>query len=255
VFKLSTYVAALDQSKGSVPEFVNPKYADADKTKFKSPTRLECMMQDLPRMFTHGEKLGFTSLNRPAVRQYSPVKNNVKDAVGKQASGLEPACASAGEFDVYRFNCDHLNAGGKGMTISSAVPAEFSGIKVAIPPAAILSPDFLLNCKSKVVGGSLSARSTLILEGRDITLKNVHVDGCLIVRAAKGAKVKLENISIKNSGWEFVALSEEEELTVPEEIKIRGFKVVKHSSVCYEHPEAGEFLHDGSSGEEGVAQV
>jgi UDP-sugar pyrophosphorylase len=28
-----------------VPEFVNPKYADAAKTKFKSPTRLECMMQ------------------------------------------------------------------------------------------------------------------------------------------------------------------------------------------------------------------
>jgi len=33
-----------------VPEFVNPKYADADKIKFKSATRLECMMQDLPAL-------------------------------------------------------------------------------------------------------------------------------------------------------------------------------------------------------------
>lgn len=28
-----------------MPEFVNPKYADASKNSFKSPTRLECMMQ------------------------------------------------------------------------------------------------------------------------------------------------------------------------------------------------------------------
>jgi hypothetical protein len=46
-------------------------------------------------------KVGFASLNREAVRQYSPVKNNVKDAAAKQQAGLEPACASAGEMDVY----------------------------------------------------------------------------------------------------------------------------------------------------------
>lgn len=32
-----------------MPEFVNPKYTDGTKTKFKSPTRLECMMQDYPK--------------------------------------------------------------------------------------------------------------------------------------------------------------------------------------------------------------
>lgn len=35
--------------QGLVPEFVNPKYADAAKSKFKKPTRLECMMQDHPK--------------------------------------------------------------------------------------------------------------------------------------------------------------------------------------------------------------
>ena len=49
IFKLSTYNAALECSGGQVPEFVNPKYTDETKTKFKSPTRLECMMQDFPR--------------------------------------------------------------------------------------------------------------------------------------------------------------------------------------------------------------
>lgn len=33
--------------QGLVPEFVNPKYADASKNRFKKPTRLECMMQVL----------------------------------------------------------------------------------------------------------------------------------------------------------------------------------------------------------------
>ena len=28
-----------------MPEFVNPKYADAERTTFKKATRLECMMQ------------------------------------------------------------------------------------------------------------------------------------------------------------------------------------------------------------------
>ena len=39
---------AVATTAGAVPEFVNPKYADSSRTAFKSPTRLECMMQDLP---------------------------------------------------------------------------------------------------------------------------------------------------------------------------------------------------------------
>ena len=48
LFALEPYVAALATTGGAMPEFVNPKYADAARTAFKSPTRLECMMQDFP---------------------------------------------------------------------------------------------------------------------------------------------------------------------------------------------------------------
>lgn len=44
VFKIEEYVDNLDKTKGVIPEFVNPKYADESRTKFKAPTRLECMM-------------------------------------------------------------------------------------------------------------------------------------------------------------------------------------------------------------------
>ena len=42
---LEPYVHALESSGGLMPEFVNPKYTDGTRTAFKSPTRLECMMQ------------------------------------------------------------------------------------------------------------------------------------------------------------------------------------------------------------------
>jgi len=44
VFKLAEYVENLKRTGGVIPEFVNPKYANEERTVFKSPTRLECMM-------------------------------------------------------------------------------------------------------------------------------------------------------------------------------------------------------------------
>jgi UDP-sugar pyrophosphorylase len=52
LFRLDAYASTLYSSSGAMPEFVNPKYADAAKTTFKKPTRLECMMQDYPKV-TH----------------------------------------------------------------------------------------------------------------------------------------------------------------------------------------------------------
>ena len=44
VFKIPEYVENLTKTGGVIPEFVNPKYANDERTFFKSPTRLECMM-------------------------------------------------------------------------------------------------------------------------------------------------------------------------------------------------------------------
>jgi hypothetical protein len=45
-----------------------------------------------------------------------------------------------------------------------------------------------------------------------------------------GAKVVLENLTIKNEGWSFVALSEEELAAAEEWAQIRGYKVAKAES-------------------------
>ena len=48
VFKLKPYLNIIEEMKGLVPEFVNPKYEDKTRTKFKHPTRLNYLMKDIP---------------------------------------------------------------------------------------------------------------------------------------------------------------------------------------------------------------
>lgn len=88
VFQINPYLEALNKTGGLVPEFVNPKYADETKTLFKSPTRLECMMQDFPRLFPPSAKVGFTSYPRWVC--FSAAKNSVTEAEVKAAKGLAP---------------------------------------------------------------------------------------------------------------------------------------------------------------------
>lgn len=40
------------EDEGVVVEFVNPKYKAGSRTDFKKPTRLECMMQDFPKLMS-----------------------------------------------------------------------------------------------------------------------------------------------------------------------------------------------------------
>lgn len=60
LFSLPEYVAVLKETKGLIAEFINPKYTDATKTSFKSASRLECMMQDYPKLLKPECKVGFT---------------------------------------------------------------------------------------------------------------------------------------------------------------------------------------------------
>ena len=77
---------------------MNPKYADAAKSVFTKPTRLECMMQDHPKVLLPGARVGFVQLPDWT---YSPVKNSLAEAVKKAQAGVAPRCASEGEVEVY----------------------------------------------------------------------------------------------------------------------------------------------------------
>lgn len=57
LFNLKRYNEVLQESTGNIPEFVNPKYADDSRTKFKSSARLESLMQEFPRLLKAGDKV------------------------------------------------------------------------------------------------------------------------------------------------------------------------------------------------------
>eukprot|EP01043_Picozoa_sp_COSAG02_P016245 COSAG02_NODE_711_length_18126_cov_43.786986_4_plen_381_part_00 len=254
VVKLSSYATAMAASGGTVPEFINPKYADAAKEKFKSPTRLECMMQDFPKLLPASAMIGFTTF---PYCFYSPVKNNPVDAAKKVAKGMKGACAATGEADLYAFarlliNIDariETPGGEPGVAApcicadTDEAAAHYLGVPVKLVPAIALSPSFgvtTTEVAAKVRGGTISARSTLVLDGEDIIIEDLVLDGALVVHAVAGACVRIKGLKVSNRGWEFAALCADDE-DVPEELAIRGYKLLKHEQRTLEFTDPGSY--------------
>ena len=235
VLALGPYCKQLEATGGGVAEFVNPKYADKSRTAFKSSTRLECMMQDWAKTVPPGTKVGFMVIQEVWVG-YSPVKNSVADALAKVAAGCPPHSAAAGECDQYGAAAQALRLCGADVGEPAAVV--FAGTPLELWPRVVISPSTaatFVELKDKVVVPSapgavrISQRSVLVVTG-DVRLRALDLDGALRLTAAPGATLVVDGLKVANAGWDYVALSEEEQGDAPEEIRIRGFKVVRHES-------------------------
>ena len=177
VFKLDTYIKALEETKGLIPEFVNPKYTDETRTKFKSPTRLECLMQDLPKLLKSGENVGFTSYERWFC--FSACKNNLNDACNKLKKNQSPESAFSVEQDIFIFNKKIMEIIGKLEIEETEKPneVEIEGCKIKFGPKIIIYPDFaptvtelkekLMNMKNKI---KMTNNSTLVLK-KDVKIE------------------------------------------------------------------------------------
>jgi len=129
----------MEQTKGVIPEFVNPKYADETRTTFKSATRLECMMQDYPKLLEEGGKVGFT--NYDIWFCFSPAKNNLKDAAICQQKGLPPFSANMAEYDFYEWANKIMELAGTQIE-RNQIPKDYGGVKVAFGPMVLLHPSY-----------------------------------------------------------------------------------------------------------------
>eukprot|EP00494_Astrolonche_serrata_P032642 UN32911 len=106
VINNKSYCEVLKKTNGMIPEFVNPKYADEKKTTLKKATRLECMMQDYPKLLTTEHKVGITCHEKWLAK--SAVKNNIKDAYVKWQKTSVPESGSSGEAGIYYCNRQYL---------------------------------------------------------------------------------------------------------------------------------------------------
>jgi UDP-sugar pyrophosphorylase len=195
IMKAGPYAEVLSRTGGLVPEFVNPKYADKEKTKFKKPTRLECMMQEHPKVLPQGAPVGYTQFPDWT---YSPVKNSVDEARGKLAVGAPGRSAAEGELEFYDAGVRALEAAGAPLDRAGPLYAPFSvfGFDLKEPPHVVLHPNFAVSfagLKAKLPGAGalkLAPRATLVVEGPDVVIEGpLEVDGALVIKAVPGAKV------------------------------------------------------------------
>lgn len=226
-----------------MPEFVNPKYADAAKSKFKKPTRLECMMQDHPKVLGPDARVGFTTFPDWT---YSPVKNSVDEARAKIAIGVPGRTAAEGELEYYDAALRQLAA--VGVPAPAPGSLEVFGFKLREPAHVVLHPNFAPSfgtlkahfpTPDKV---AIASGSTLVVDGADVTVESLDVAGTLIIRAAPGAKVHIKHAKAHNAGWKLAPLSDADAAAAAPGTRIRGFTVAREGERVIEFAAPGEYV-------------
>ncbi|ETO24200.1 hypothetical protein RFI_12957 [Reticulomyxa filosa] len=226
ILKLDTYNRVMAKTKGAVPEFVNPKYADATKTMFKSPARLESMMQEYPKALSNVYFLFFNLLfyltiiimqtagkEREAVGitlyapwfAFVPVKYNIVDAQKNYELLGDAMSASSGEAGMYRCYRELLRAAGARIDESEEKTRLFGSVPVENGAKVVLHPSFgvtVHEIRSKIKGNvHISGESTFVVDGEFIEIHNLKLDGTLIIRAKNNSKIVIHNLTVKNEGW------------------------------------------------------
>lgn len=238
ILELGSYMEELNRTGGAIKEFVNPKYKDASKTSFKSSTRLECMMQDYPKTLPPSVKVGFTVMDTWLA--YAPVKNNPEDAA-KVPKGNPYHSATSGEMAIYRANSLILRKAGA--QVDDPVQEVFNGQEVEVWPRLTWKPKWGLTfseIKNKVSGScSVSQKSTMVIKGRNVFLEDLSLDGALIIDSVDDAEVRAGG-KVQNKGWPLEPV-DHKDTSVPEEIRIRGFKINKLEQLEKSYSEPGKF--------------
>ncbi|KAK9072628.1 hypothetical protein SSX86_009063 [Deinandra increscens subsp. villosa] len=238
ILELGPYIDELSKTGGAIKEFVNPKYKDSTKTEFKSSTRLECMMQDYPKTLPPSARVGFT-VTDPWLA-YAPVKNNPEDAA-KVPKGNPYHSATSGETAVYRSNSMILRKAG--VKIDDPVSEVFNGQEVEVWPRVVWNPKWAVtfaDVKSKVSGSNfVSQKSTLVIKGSNVTIQDLSLDGTLVINSVDDAEVIVQG-SVQNNGWAIESI-DKDNTALPEEVRIRGFKINKREQLERSYNEPGKY--------------
>mmetsp|Transcript_5575 Transcript_5575/g.16044 ORF Transcript_5575/g.16044 Transcript_5575/m.16044 type:complete len:706 (-) Transcript_5575:441-2558(-) len=251
VIALGAYAKTLrGEDQGVVLEFVNPKYKDETRTDFKKPTRLECMMQDIPKLFQKelgsDVNIGFTMLDRWFT--FSPAKNSLESGIEAVEKGnTAPGTMSSAESDKYIQNQRKLKFAGVDLPVTN-VPDDLvpvGGIPVASPgPRVVLAPSFAISqdeILQKIQGeNKITARSSLVLEGHNLSIKNLDLDGALVIKCGDDTHVTVDGLKVQNKGWELV--ENDAETDYPENVSIRGYTMAKLETKEYILNEPGSFV-------------
>lgn len=247
VVRNEPYVRILKQTEGIIAEFVNPKYADAQRNHFKKPTRLETLMQDLPKLFTGAQRVGVSVFARQWC--FSPNKNRLEDAAAKHSAGGPPESAATAESDFYAAGRLRMAKAGTAVEVSEEILIR--GVPFTDGPRVILRPDFAMTLSEvdeKITGGSLAGTATLIVEGRGVRLHDVHLaDGtALVIRAHADAEVSVRGHLKAGGGFVREDLTDGDygDPSVPAVLKMRGYRYCKQDVTEFTFDQPGVYEVD-----------
>jgi UDP-sugar pyrophosphorylase len=243
LFRLDPYLRTIRRTGGIMGEFVNPKYADEQKLKFKKPTRLECMMQDYPKVLPPGARVGFTSA--PAWLVYSPCKNNTADAAASVAAGVPAGCALTAESDQLHVHAELLSL--LGAKVGQGATQSYLGISAPLLPALVLHPSFAIYASELTSRFptpervSISSRSSLVVSG-NVIIESLSLDGALLLEAGPGSVllVRAGHHKIINEGLQISAASVSKEI-----IAMRGYVFIKAGEERAGSTGEGTFVYTG----------
>ena len=233
MYDLPKYVETLGATGGQIDEFINPKFTDGTRTAFKSPTRLECMMQDYVKTVRPSHKVGWTRY--PIEFGYFPCKNDIVSAAKLSAQGIPPGSASSAEMAVYHMHATQLRILGAA-AVAPPEPASYRGVGVQRGPAIVFAPSFapcftLLAAKLPSPAAlRVSVRSTLVVRGADVRIEALELDGALEIDVEDGGVLVVKSLAVANKGWAFVEHDDDAQAAADEVLAVRGYKLVKHET-------------------------
>lgn len=141
----------------------------------------------------------------------------------------------------------------EGQRVEIVFDQPFPGIPFSDGAAVKFSSRFALSpadIRSKIMGGSISADSVVSLDGKDLFLKDVSVQGAVFITVAQGAKATLNGVRIQNDGWEKVWLTLKNLQApdqFPESARMHGFYYKKNATTRINVVQGEVRIGEGSS--------
>ena len=196
-----------------------------------------------------------TNRSSLSLSMFGVFQNALEAGVDAVAAGnTAPGTMSSAESDKYIQNQRKLKFAGADLKVNED-PEDLvtvGGIPVTPGPRILLCPAFGITQEELLekVGGadtcSITERSSVVLEGHHLTIKNMEVDGALVIRCGEGTHVTVDGLKVNNKGWELEELDPSKEYD--ETVRIRGYTMNKMETAEYILNEPGNFVI-GADGE------
>ena len=252
---IDTYHKVINQTKGLVPKFINPKYRDKAKKYFDKPVRLESMMQDY--VYLLPKKASTCVLAYENSFAFSPAKNNLSTAIAALEQGSNPQGIFSAEWDFYHNNFMLLKKIGVLKSnyrfheqIEKNPPYLLKKIAdnkmlTFLSPKIILSPRLLLQCNAlnkKIKNLVLEPHTTLLIDAEvdniDITDLTLKKFSALIIKLGEQVSLIIKKTVIQNKGFSIMM-----EKSMPDStaIKNRGYTFINQGALVIEINQAGSY--------------